>query len=231
MLVYQAVIMFLVIGIVFILAFVLRIKRRLLLAVIIVVLVIGGSLILSLIQYSFGVIFYEQKCDVSYYDKIRLNAAQKDHMGEALSGFQDVTATQEQYRSAFSRDFKADDGSVHSTIKVTYARYKKKNDAEKAFQVRQIFYENKLFMPKYNEKTKIGNRNAPLAFEYITSYIRSNYPNYNDIIYLPSKLYYVSEVVIKDNDMIIDLYETSNKHVTEKNKVMAQISQMLAKKG
>lgn len=227
MLVYQAIVMLLVVGVVFILAFVIRMKHRSILALIIVVLVVGGSLLLSVIQSYFGVYFKNQNCNVAYYQKIRLTAYQKDNMGAVLKGFQDVTNTQDQYRSAFEKKYEVNKDGVYSSIKVTYVRYRKKSDADEYFRVRQLFYENKLLLPKYQEKSKVGKKDAPLDFQYITTYIRSNYENYNDAMYVPSRLYYLSEVVIQDGDMIIDLYERTNKPVTEKNAVMEQIAAML----
>ncbi|MDR3552080.1 MAG: hypothetical protein P4L75_03050 [Clostridia bacterium] len=229
MLIYQAVIMLLVIGIVFVLAFVIRMKNRSVLALIIIALVVAGSFSLSLIQSYFGVYYLAQKCDTSYYSKLRMTPAQKDRLGTILTGYKNITSTQDQYRAAYEKTYSITDGGVNSSIKVDFEIYKKASDANEYFKVRQLFYENKLFLPSYPEKTMIKKKKSTDNYQYITSYIRSNYPNYNDPMYFPSKLYYVSEVIIQDNDMIIDLYERTNKPVTEKNQVLEQLADQITK--
>lgn len=241
MLVYQSLVMILVIGAVFLLFFLLREKMRLLswrlvLCGIIVTLVVGGSLLLSVIQSFFGVYFYNQNCDVTLYGKLALSAAQEKNPGAALKGYKKTTAANDGALVLYERTYAVQSGKVRSSIKVTYTLWKTSAAAEDAFRKKVTLFEDdsekyKLFMPKYPDKSKIGKKNAPLPFEYVTTYTRSNYPNYNEILYVPSRLYYLSEVVIRDRNETIDLYETSNKNVTEKNRVMNEIAAMLAKTG
>lgn len=222
MFVYQAIIMFLVIFIVFVLAFVIKLRNRSILFVLIVALVLIGSFTLSLIQDYFGVQYYTQKIDTSYYSKLKLTQTQKSRLGSILKGFTNTTASQEQCRAAYEKNEKLQIGKLSSSIRVDVMLYKTEPDAYEYLRVRQRFYDNKVVLPSDPVKTEKSNKDAD--FRYITSYIRSSYENVNDLIYVPSRIYYISEVIIQDGDMIIDLSERTNKPDTAKNQVLAELA-------
>lgn len=226
---YQAVIMLLVVGIVFVLAFVIKLKNRSILAVSIVALVLIGSFSLSLIQDYFGVQYYTQKTDISYYSKLRLTESQKSNLGGILKGYKNISSTQDHYRAAYEKTFHVQQGKLNSTIQVEVLLYRSKNEADEYFRTRQRYYYDdnvKIVLPSDPSKSdKLTDPN----FHYITSYIRSCYENVNDIMYVPSRIYYVSEVLIQDGDMVIDLNERTNRPSTAKNQVMSELTAAFAK--
>ena len=227
MLVYQAIIMLAVVAAVFVLVFIVKLKQRTLLALIIIALVVGGSLLISMIQYYFGVRYTEQKLDTATYASLRLTQEQKENLRGLLPGWTDVTARENQCKAAYSKVYDIDGHGVRSSVRVTMQLYKSEEAAGVYFHDRQLFYESFQENNTSIFEDKKRTRKLPVngsTQRYITSYIRSNYPNYNEPLYLPSRMYYLSEVIIVDDDLVVDLYERTNKPVTEKSVVLAELA-------
>lgn len=229
MFIYQSVIMFAVISIVFVLAFIIKLKNRTILALTILVLVVAGSLSINLIQdYFIGVHVYTQNVDVGLYSNMRLSEKQKNSLTTIFSGYKDITENSIQYKTALEKTYKINNGDINAIIKVNVLLFKSKAFADENFKQHQMFGENfyKMYLekkylifedPKFTKKLSTDNP------KYITSSIRSNYSNYSDYMYVPKNIYYQSEIVVQNNDFILYLNERSNKPISEKNQVLKDI--------
>jgi hypothetical protein len=227
--------MFAVISIVFVLAFIIKLKNRTLLALTILVLVVAGSLFINLIQdYFIGVHVYTQNVDVLLYDNMRLSEKQKDSLSAIFSDYKDISENSIQYKTAFEKTYSINNGNVNSSIKVNVLLFKSKAFADENFKQHQMFGESfyKMFLEKKYlifEDPKLTKKLSTDNPKYITSSIRSNYVNYNEIMYVTKDIYYQSEIVVQNNDFILYLNERSNKPITEKNQILKDINLRLSK--
>lgn len=235
MFVYQSVIMFAVISMVFVLAFIIKLKHRTILALSVLVLVVAGSLSINLIQDHFiGVRVTTQNVDVKLYSNMQLSEKQIGSLSTTFSDFKNITDNSVQYKTALEKTYNIKNGDVSSTIKVSLVLFKSKVSADENFKQHQMFGENvykmfsekKFFIPEDPSKTEKLKTDNP---KYITSFIRSNYTNYTEIMYVTKNIYYQSEIVVQNNDFILYMTEKSNKPVSEKNTVLKEINARLAK--
>jgi hypothetical protein len=227
--------MFAVISIVFVLAFIIKLKNRTLLALTILVLVVAGSLSINLIQYYFiGPHFYTQNVDVGLYSNMRLSEKEKSSLTTIFNDYKNISTSSIQYETAFEKTYKINNGDVNATIKVDVLLFKSKSLADENFKQNEMFGESfyKMYLekkytifedPKFTKKLSTDNP------KYITSSIRSNYSNYSDYMYVPKNIYYQSEIVVQNNDFILYLNERSNKPITEKNQILKDINLRLSK--
>lgn len=225
MFIYQAVIMLAVVLIFCLLAFVFKIKNRTILALSILVLVVGGGLSLSLIQAYFGNQYYDQKINTELYKNLIMTEEQKSSLPRIFSDFKDIDTVQDQYSAALEKTYDIQDGAVNSSVKVDLYLFSDKAGADEYFKLRQTFYEYKYYMQIDGKLSKKSPGDD--TFRYLTSYIGSYYKDYKELLYVPSKIYYLSESVIQSGNLIVSINEKSNKPVTEKGKILEKIGQML----
>lgn len=217
---YQAVIMIAVLLIICLLAYVIKLKNRAVLAVAILLLATSGALGLAGIQGYFGTKFSTQNVNLTELKKIKLNSVQKDNLFKIFSDYENIMGTESEYKDAVSKTYHISGNGTNSVIKVNILVYNSENEADNYFKIHQKFYDNKIYLPaddKMSLKTETGGQ------KFITSYIKSYYKDYRDIIYLPSKITYLSETLFEDENVIITIDETAGKPVTNKNVVFEDI--------
>lgn len=219
-----------VISIVFLLMFVFGVKKPGILAGIILVLIVVGGLSLSLIQGYFGTKYYHQKLDTNLYTAVKLTKNQMSSMDKLLKGFQKIDAPQEQCKTAYEKIYTRTGGPARSTIKVDFLLFRSKASADEFFKVSQLFYESKnsFYVP---EDTSLSYKKENSNYNYVTSLIRSDYASPNDLIYVKSKIRYISDLMIQNGDLIVVMTETSNKPETQKAAVFADIQNLVTKSG
>jgi hypothetical protein len=236
MFIYQSVIMLVIVISVFVLAYVIKIKHRTtVLALAILVLVVGGSLSINLIQdYFLGVHVAPQNVDVKLYNNMRLSDTQKDTLAKTFSDFNNITGSSIEYKTALEKTYTIKNGGVNSSIKVDLLLFKSEASANENFKQHQMFGESvykmfsekKFFIPEDPSKSKITKTYIP---KYITSFIRSNYTDYTELMYVPKNIYYQSEIVVQDGNFILYMTERTNKPASEKNTILKEIVSKLAK--
>jgi hypothetical protein len=199
------------------------------------VLVVAGSLSINLIQdYFIGVHVTAQNVDVKLYSNMRLSDKQKSSLAATFSDFNNITENSIQYKTALEKTYNIKNGDVDSTIKVNLLLFENKVSADENFRQHQMFGENvykmfsekKFFIPEDPSMSKKFKTDNP---KYITSFIRSNYTNYTEIMYVAKNIYYQSEIVVQNDDFVLYMTERSNKPVSEKNAILQDIDARLAK--
>jgi hypothetical protein len=235
MFIYQSVIMLAVVTIVFVLAFIIKIKHRSILALSIFVLVVAGSLSINLIQdYFLGVHVTNQNVNVKLYSSMHLSDNQKDSLAALFSDYTNMTEDSIQYQTALEKTYNINNGNVNSSIKVYLLLFKTETLADENFKQHEMFGESvykmfaqkKFLIPEDPSKTKVLKTDNP---KYLTSFIRSNYTDYTSIMYVPKNIFYQSEIVVQDDDFILYMTEHSNKPLSEKNAILENIDARLAK--
>jgi hypothetical protein len=224
MLFYQIVIMLAVVIVICLLAYVIKIRSHLLLAALILILASAGAGSLCLAQYVFSTHFYVQNVDVNSLKKINITDGQKKDLDSIFSGYKEVSETDSLYTSALDKSYDIQSGGADSKITVTIYSFDSDKTAAQYFNISQKFYENKNFLPTDNKRS-LNKKN--LSRRYITSYIKSSYPDYNEFMYLPSKIVYFSDVVVLDRDVIVSIHERSNRASSNKNTVIEGILKTL----
>lgn len=229
MFLYQAAIMVAVIALVFCAITLLHIRKssalkRSILAVIILALITGGALSLSVIQDYFNGQYYQQKLDPGLYSSLKVGEKQKESLPSLFPDYKNITADEASCSAALQKTYKIRDGAVSATLTVDLFCYKTRSGADEFFRLHQDFYDNKLLLlydPKLSRKT------AGADPKYITSYIHSSYSSPKDLLYLPSKMSYLSEIVVQNDNFVLFISENSNRPVTEKAKVLKTIRERL----
>jgi hypothetical protein len=212
--------MFLVVVIICLLAYVFKIKNHLLLAALILILAFAGAGSLSLVQSVFSSHFYVQKIDVNDLKNLKISQPQKKELRGIFKDYKTVSDSESVGSNAIDKTYDIDSAGANSEVTVTIYSFDSDKSATEFFTLSQRFYENKNYLQADNQKSL--NKKG-LTHRYITSYIKSSYPDYRDIIYLPSKIVYQSDVIVMDNDVIFSIHERSNKVVTNKNTVIKGI--------
>jgi hypothetical protein len=222
MFIYQAVIMAAVVAAVYILTYFLKGKRRKLLLLFIACLITAGGAGLYAIQYHFGNHFYTQKVSTQSLGQIDFTDQQKRDMSKIFSDYSKVSING-QTSDAIGKVYNISGNGANSKIDSDFYLFSNVKDANNYFEASQKFYENKGYIPLdtlRSKKTGVGTR-------YLISFIKSQYKDYSDLIYLPSKITYSSDVVIQDENLIILITETANRPVTNKDVVLNDIETKL----
>jgi hypothetical protein len=220
---YQAVIMAAVVIAIIIFAFLFRFKRRNLLITIIIVLIAAGSAGVYAVQYYFGNHYYTQKISESSIEGISFSDAKKADIYAIFDDYSRIDGSAGS-SDVLTKTYKINANGAESVIEASIYKFTNSNDADKYFSASQKFYENKNYIPldtRNSHKEGTGER-------YIISFIKSQYKDYSDIIYLPSKITYASDIVIENDNIIIQLTETANRPVTNKESVLKDIKQKLS---
>jgi hypothetical protein len=222
MLFYQALIMCAVILVIYTLAFFLKLKKRKLFVIAVIVLITAGGIALYAIQYYFGNHYYTQQIDNETIEGIGFTANQKKNVSKIFS---DYKKANESDKSTYALDkiYKVNGNGAKSEIEANIYIFSNSHDADNYFKASQKFYDNKNYIPLDSDKSKREGKGE----YYLVSLIKSQYKDYADIIYLPSKITYSSDLVIEDKNVIIHVSETANKPVTNKQKVINDIKHRL----
>jgi len=220
---YQALIMLVVVIIICVLAYALKLKNRAVLVVSILLLATAGAMALAGVQNYFGVNFYTQNVDSNKLKSIKFSTQQLNNFGTIFSDYDNITEDT-YYKLDYSKKYEIDGNGAHSQIKVNIVELNTKAEAVNYYQAKQKLYDNKVYLPADGTHTIKNEVNGQ---RFIVSYIKSYYKDYSDIIYLPSKMAYLSDVVFEDNNIVITISETANKPVTNKNAVLDDILKKL----
>lgn len=224
MLFYQVIILAAVVLIICLLAYIIKIKNRLLLLVLILIFASAGAGGLCLVQYVFSSHFYVQSVDVNELQKMKFTQEQQKNLKTIFSDYNPVSDVDSFMNTAISKKYLINKNGVSSKITVTIYDFDTNKSAEQFFLLGQRFYESKNFLPS-EDKLSLIKKGIP--HRYTTSYIKSVYSDYKDIIYLPSKISYQSEIMVLDNNMVVFIRETANKPVSCKNEVIDDILKTL----
>lgn len=219
-----------VISIVFLLMFVFKIKKPGILVGVILVLVVAGGLSLSLIQGYFGTQYYHQKLDTGLYTTVKLTKNQLPSIDKILKDYKKIDFPQEQCKTAYEKNYRLNADGAWSDIKVDFLEFRSKASADEYFKVSQLFYETKntFYVP---EDIKLSYKKENSNYNYFTSLIRSDYSSPNDLIYVKSKINYISDLMIQNGNLVVVMTEKSNKPKTQKAAVFSDIKSLIAKSG
>lgn len=226
MLFYQIIIMVTVVLVICLLAYIIKIKNRLFLMVLILIMASAGAGGLCLVQYVFSSHFYVQSVDVSQLRNMKFSQTQKKDIKQIFPDYHSVSDVDSLLNSTISKEYDINNNGTRSKITATIYSFDSNKSAEQLFTISQRFYETKNYLPA---DSNFSMNKKGFTHRYITSYIKSTYPDYADIIYLPSKIVYLSDVMVLDNDMVVSIRETSNRPVSEKNEVIGDIMNSLQK--
>lgn len=222
---YQAVIMLAVISAICLFAYVIKIKNRVVLAILIILLASGGAGAICLTQNIFDSHFYKQAVAASNLENLRFTEEQKNKLNTIFNDYSNVSGTEEGYKCALTKRFTVDNNGAHSVIDVGIYAYENLNEADQYFKLSQKLYENRIYLPPDN---KLSVKTAADSHKYIVTYVKSFYRDYGDIMYLPGKITYLSAVTVQDENVVVTLYEQTNKPVSNKNSIISQIVKKLS---
>lgn len=217
MFIYQGVIMALVAVAIYLLAFIFKMKSRKILVILMATVFIIGGAALYYVQYFFNNHYYDQHIDTAAVEKINFTDDKIANIGNILSGYEKVSGKESS--ETYKRVYDIDAQGAHSKITATVYVFSNPSDAAKNFTTGKSFYDSKNYIPLDPLKSKKSGEGT----RYLITGIKSQYQDYTDLIYLPSKISYLSDVVIESNNVVITLSETANKPVTNKEQVLNEI--------
>lgn len=239
MFIYQALIMGAVVLIVFLLLFVFRLHNRAALAGLMVLLAVGGAVGLGAIQNIFNTKFYPQPVNVSLLREMQFSDTQRENIGKLFPDYSstavgdttggvihttsdDVTAS----AVAVTRNYTVTAHGATSKIRVVVYSFASTGEASQYLDIRQRFYNTNNYLPADSSKSL---KTESADHKYITTYIKSMYPDYADFLYVPSKIRFYSEVLVQDKNVLVDINEESNKRVVNKTTVIEDILSRIQK--
>lgn len=222
MFLYQAAIIMGIILLLGILVFIVRLKRRGLLAAVAVVLAVAGAGAMFAVQNVFGAHIYEQRVDAELLRRLANAPDQMRSVGDVLI---DYEKTEKEGLVSYSKVYNEKTGGVSSRVSVTVSVYPSKAEASRYFSMSQKVYENKDFVPvdsshSQKEENEAGQR-------YLVTFIKTEYPDQNDLLYLPSKMSSFSYVIVQDGQTIITMSERARGAVCTKNAVLSELVRRL----
>lgn len=239
MFIYQALVMGAVVLIVFLLLFVFQMRNRAALAGLMVLLAVGGAFGLGAIQNIFNPKFYLQPINVSLLREMQFSDAQRADIGRLFPDYSSVTAgdtTGGGIRTvpenaaagavAVTRNYTVTSHGAASKIRVVIYSFASTGEASQYLDIRQRFYNTQNYLPADSSKSL---KTESSDHKYITTYIKSMYPDYADFLYVPSKIRFYSEVLVQDKNVLVDINEESNKPVANKTTVIEDILSRIEK--
>lgn len=239
MFLYQALIMGAVVLIVFLLLFVFRMRNRAALVGLMVLLAFGGAAALGAIQNVFNTKFYSQPVNVALLRDMQFSDSQREDIGRLFPDYSSAAAeektggairtTSEGIASnavAVTRDYTVTAHGATSKIRAVVYSFATTGEAGQYLEIRQRFYNNRNYLPADSSKSQ---KSESSDHKYITSYIKSMYPDYADFLFVPSKITFYSEVLVQDRNILVDISEESNKPVANKTTVIENILQRIEK--
>ncbi|HEX2938688.1 MAG TPA: hypothetical protein VHO66_07195 [Ruminiclostridium sp.] len=224
MFVYQTIIMAAVVILIYILAYFLKKRNRKILVFSILAIITAGGIGLYTIQYYFGNHFYSQEISTSLLEDFKVTPKQADNLNKIFDGYENISANANA-QDAYRKSYKINANGAASVIDASVYTFSNAEDADKYFEANQKFFDNKNYIPLDTLKSKRKGSGV----KYLVSLIKSQYKDYADLFYMPSKITYSSDVTIEYNNVIIVINETSNEPVSNKSAVIEDINKKLAK--
>ena len=225
MIVYQAIIMAAVVIAIYILAFILKFKRRKLLVLFVIVMIMAGGVGLYAVQYAFGNHYYTQELNSKTVEKVRLTPDQRRDITGVFGDYKRIAGSAHS-TYALGKVYHLSGNGAKSVIESTVLIFSNTRDADSYFLANQKFYDNKDYIPL----DTLNSNPKGKGLHYLVSLIKSEYKDYTDIVYLPSKITYSSDLLIQDGPVIIQLDETADKPVTNKQAILDGIIDKLEQK-
>lgn len=234
MFVYQVLIMGAVVLIVFLLLFVLRIRNRAAMVGLMVLLAVGGAAALGAIQNVFNTKLISQPVNVSLLRDMQFSDAQRADIGKLFPDYssaavgEDLTGGSIHTSSegisgnavAVTRSYTITANGATSHIRAVIYSFATTGEASQYLDIRQRFYNSQNYLPADPTRTQKSDSSD---HKYITTYVKSMYPDYADFLFVPSKITCYSEVEVQDKNILVDIYEESNKPVVNKTTVIEDI--------
>ena len=214
---YQCAIMAAVVFIIYLIASVFKVKNRTVLVISILVLIFAGGIGLYAVQNYFGAHIYTQKIDSSLIERLQFTQSEKENVRKIFSDYEVVSGNGSPV--VLSKTYAVNGKGARSSIEVNICLFGSKKGSDSYFNFIQKIHDKNYLPPDPSHSLKTEGRNL----RYITTFIKSSYDDYDDIIYVPSKISYSSDLTIEDGSMIIALSEKSNRPVTNKDTVIHQI--------
>lgn len=214
---YQAAIILAVVLLLGLLIFVVRLKNRGLLAVSVLLLSVAGAAGMLGVQNYFGAHIYVQNVDVSLLKRLHFSSAARDSVDRI---FADYSRSDTEGLTDYRKIYAEESDGVSSKVTVNIVVYPSKEEADRAFSTSQKFYDNKNFVPIDSSRSL---RTTGLEYRYLTTFIKTQYGNYTDLIYFPSRMSSFSNVVAQDENIIVALSERARKPVCAKNAVLKDL--------
>ena len=218
---YQALIMGAVVLAVFLILFVIRVKNRVVLAASMTLLAVAGAGALCGVQNIFNTRLYIQPVDVDMLRQMVFTSVQREDIPSLFPDYAALTTDNGLgYVHAVTKTYHINGNGAASTIRVIVYQFPSRTAADEYLEVSQRFYNSKNYLPADSSRSE---RVSSAEHKYITSYIKSLYPNYADLIYVPSKIVYYSDVIVQDGNVMVDINEQSNKTAINKGQVISEI--------
>ncbi|ADU26851.1 hypothetical protein [Ethanoligenens harbinense] len=214
---YQAIIILGVVLLLGLLVFVIRIKNRGLLAASVLLLSVAGAGAVLGVQNYFGSHIYVQNVDVSQLRRLTFSSKVRQSLDTV---FADYTRTDADGLPTYRKTYDEKAGGVASTVTVTISVYPTKEEADRYFSMSQKFYDNRNFVPIDSSRSL---KTDGVTHRYLTTFIKTQYGNYTDLIYLPSRMSSYSYVIVQDDNIMVTLSERAHKPVCTKNAVIKDL--------
>lgn len=214
---YQAAIILAVVLLLGLLVFVIRLKNRGLLAAAVLLLSVAGAGAVLGVQNYFGAHIYVQNVDVSQLHRLTFSSKVRKSMDKV---FTDYTRTDADGLLTYRKTYNEKTGGVTSAVTVNISVYPTKEEADRYFSMSQKFYDNRNFVPIDSSRSL---KTAGLTHRYLTTFIKTQYGNYTDLFYLPSRMSSYSYVIVQDENIMVTLSERAHKPVCTKNVVIKDL--------
>lgn len=218
---YQALIMLLILTAICVVTYGIKIRNRAVLAALILLFAVCGAGALLYVQNFFGTHFYTQKIARQQLEELRLSENASGNLAQAPVGYRQIDGGDVSARQAFAKTYQMHGNGTDSKIEARIYVFDSKVEADQYFALTQKFYENRDYLPPSELQS---SKEKTLAHKYVVSYIKSVYLDYSDLIYLPSKITYLSSVTVQDGNAVVCLNETAGRPVTNKAAVLGQLS-------
>lgn len=222
---YQTIIMVAVAVLIYLLTYFLMKRHRKVLLLSILAIIAAAGVGLYAIQFYFGNHYYTQNINTDDLENITISGKQARDINKVFSDYKPVNDGAKKANS-FKKIYKIDKNGVNSVIEAHIYVFSQAGDADKYFEANQKFYENKNYIPLDMSKSKRKGSGE----RYLVSLVKSRYRNYSDLIYLPSKIRYSSDVTIVYNNVILTLNENADKPSSNKALVIGDIKKKLSQK-
>lgn len=214
---YQAVIILAIVVLLGLLVFMVRLKNRGLLTVAVLVLSVAGAGAMLGVQNYFGTHIYVQNVDTSQLRRLTFSSVARKSMDTVFAGYAKTNADG---LAGYRKTYTEKSGGVVSKVTVNIMVYPTKDEANRLFSVSQKFYDNRDFVPIDTSRSLLIDG---LSFRYLTTFVKTHYGNYTDLIYLPSRMTSYSYVIVQDENIVVTLNERSPKPVCTKGAVLKDL--------
>lgn len=209
---------------IYLLAILFKAKRKKFLVIIMAGVLAVGLGGLYYVQYFFSNHYYTQEIEPSTIESIKFDDSKIKNIKNLLDDYEKKT-TSDQKSTVYQKVYQIDNNNSSSTIQADIYVFSDISDADNYFSAEQNLYDNKNYIPLDPLKSK-RKGNGTL---YLLSGIKSQYRDYTELLYLPNRIDYCSDLVIKSENVIVSLSETCDNATSNKDQVISDIASKLNK--